>query len=188
MTDEMIEAMSKAWGWMLAMGIVMVILGTLGLGATFMVTMATMFFFGVLILIGSGAQLVEAFYVQGWKSRVWHVLVAVLYFVAGITIINQPALASTMFTLIIAFTLIAIGGVRIIAAFQMRGVEGWVWMLIAGIAAVVLGTMIVAKWPVSGLWVIGLYVAIELIMNGWSMIAVALAAKKMKSLAAAPSA
>ncbi len=184
MANEMVETMGKSWGWILAMGIVMVILGTLGLGATFMVTMATMFFFGVLILIGSGAQLIEAFYVQGWKSRVWHVLVAILYFVAGMTIINQPALASTMFTLIIAFTLIAIGGVRIIAAFQMRGVEGWVWMLIAGIMAVALGTMIVAKWPVSGLWVIGLFVAIELIMNGWSMITVALAARKMKTMAA----
>jgi uncharacterized membrane protein HdeD (DUF308 family) len=181
MADDMIEAMGKSWGWILAMGIVMVILGTLGLGATFMVTMATMFFFGVLILIGSGAQLVEAFYVEDWKSRVWHVLVAMLYLVAGITIINQPALASTMFTLIIAFTLIAIGGVRIIAAFQMRGVEGWVWMLIAGIATVALGAMIVARWPVSGLWVIGLFVAIELIMNGWSMITVALAARRMKS-------
>ncbi len=184
MNDEVMEAMSRTWGWMLAVGIVMVILGTLGLGATFMLTLATVFFFGVLILIGSAVQLIEAFYVKGWKSRVWHLLVAILYLVAGIVIIKQPALASTMFTLIIAFTLITIGGVRIIAAFQMRGLEGWVWILIAGIATVVLGAMILAKWPVSGLWVIGLFVAIELIMNGWSIIMVALAARKMPTMAA----
>ena len=49
MSDEMMEAIGRSWGWILAMGIVMVFLGTLGLGATFMVTMATMFFFGVLM-------------------------------------------------------------------------------------------------------------------------------------------
>ena len=184
MSDEMTEAMGRSWGWILAMGMVMVILGTMGLGATFMLTLATMFFFGVLILIASGAQLVEAFYIKGWKGRVWHVVVAILYLAAGIVIINQPALASAVFTLVIAFTLIAIGAVRIIAAFQMRGIQGWVWMLLAGIAAVALGIMIVAKWPVSGLWVIGLFVAVELIMNGWSMITVALAARQVKKLAA----
>lgn len=35
-----------------------------------------------------------------------------------------------------------------------------------------------SEWPVSGFWVIGLFVAIELILNGWSYVFVALAARK----------
>jgi uncharacterized membrane protein HdeD (DUF308 family) len=63
----------------------------------------------------------------------------------------------------------------ITTAFQMKGMPGWVWTLIGGIAAIVLGIMIMNKWPVSDLWVIGMFVAIELIFNGWGIVMAALA-------------
>lgn len=177
-TEAMFGELKKNWGWMLAGGIIMVILGTIGLGMTFSLTIVSVMFFGVLLLIGSGVQIVEAFRSKGWKSVLWYVLIALLYLAAGIIIVYDPVMASAALTLVIAGALVGIGIMRIIIAFQMRGVSGWVWTLIAGIAAVLLGIMIFAKWPVSGLWTIGLFVAIELIFNGWSYIAIALAAKQ----------
>src|SRR5262245_7136102 len=38
----------------------------------------------------------------------------------------------------------------------------------------VLGILVLAQWPVSGLWVIGLFVGIELIFNGGAWMALAL--------------
>jgi uncharacterized membrane protein HdeD (DUF308 family) len=38
----------------------------------------------------------------------------------------------------------------------------------------VLGILILAQWPVSGLWVIGLFLGIELVAYGVAWIAVAL--------------
>ena len=58
---------------------------------------------------------------------------------------------------------------------------GWAWTLVAGIAAIALGVMILNSWPASGLWVIGMFIAIELIFNGWGMIMLSLAAKKLGS-------
>jgi uncharacterized membrane protein HdeD (DUF308 family) len=57
-------------------------------------------------------------------------------------------------------------------------VDGWYWSVLSGLISIVLGGMIIAQWLESGLWVIGLFVAIELLFNGWSMIFVALAARK----------
>ena len=57
-----------------------------------------------------------------------------------------------------------------------------IWPLLGGIAALALGFMIIARWPVSRLWVIGLFVAIELIVNGWSCVFIALAAKEAGKL------
>ncbi|UCE89111.1 MAG: HdeD family acid-resistance protein [Pseudomonadota bacterium] len=175
--NEVLGEVTKNWGWMLALGIIMVILGTVGLGMTFTLTMVSVLYFGVLLLIGGGVQIFDAFKCKGWKSILWHVLIGLIYVAAGIVIFNDPALASATLTLVIAGALVGIGIVRIIIAFQMRGVPGWIWTLIGGIAAIALGAMIFAKWPVSGLWVIGLFVAIELIFNGWSHIMIALAAK-----------
>ncbi len=165
------------WGWMLAVGIIFVILGTIGLGMTFALTIASVVFFGVLMLIGGGVQLIDAFKCKGWKGVIWHVLIALLYVAAGVLIINRPLMASTVITAMLAGAIMAVGVLRIAMAFQMRGRQGWGWLLFAGIVSLLLGVFIMAKWPVSGLWVIGLFVAIEMIMHGWSYVFLALAVK-----------
>ena len=172
------DELARKWGWLLALGILMVILGTIGLGATFTLTLATVTFFGILVLIGGGVQLVDAFHHRGWQL-LGKLLVALLYFFVGATMLMNPLLASATLTLMIAWALLFIGLMRVIAAFQMRGMPGWVWTLIGGIAAIVLGIMIMNRWPVSGLWVIGMFVAIELIFNGWGMIMTALAVRNL---------
>ena len=90
------------WGWLLALGIVFVILGFIGLGMTFAVTMASVLMYGVLLLIGAGAQFVDAAKCKGWKGIIWHVLIALLYAVAGIAVIADPLAASAILTLMLA--------------------------------------------------------------------------------------
>ncbi|WP_338114158.1 HdeD family acid-resistance protein [Thiorhodococcus mannitoliphagus] len=169
----------KNWGWLLALGIVSLILGTLGFYMTFALTLASVLFFGILILGAGVLQLVHAFTCKGWKSVLWHVLIALLYIAAGIDIILDPARASVVLTLVLAGILIAVGVMRILMAFQLRPVAaGWFWPLLSGLVSILLGGMIIAEWPVSGLWVIGLFVAIELVFSGWSTVFVALAARR----------
>lgn len=171
--------LKRNWGWLLALGIVLIVLGTIGLYMTLAFTLATVLFFGALILVGGFFQLIQAFSCKGWKSVLGHVLIALLYIAAGIVIIDDPVLASGVLTLALAGILIAVGVIRISMAFQLKkAVSGWYWTLLSGIVSILLGGMIILQWPVSGLWVIGLFVAIELIFNGWSYVFVALAARK----------
>ena len=178
--------LKKNWGWLLALGILFVVLGMIGLGMTFTVTVASVVFFGVLLLLGGGAQLVEAFKGKGWKGTVWHVLIGLLYLVAGVVTIQNPVGASVALTLILAWIIIGIGLLRIILAVQHRAATGWGWSLAGGIVTLLLGMMILARWPQSGLWIIGLFVAIELISNGWSSIFIALAAREAGRVSPAP--
>ena len=175
----MVEDLVHNWGWLLAQGILLVVLGTIGLGIIIWLTLASVFIFGVFLFIGGGVQILQTFKCRGWESILWHGLIAVLYVVAGFSIMADPLAASLLFTLLLAGALVGIGVVRLIMAFQLRRVKYWFWPLIGGIAAIVLGVMILARWPVSGLWVIGLFVAIEKIFNGWSYIFIALGAKEM---------
>jgi uncharacterized membrane protein HdeD (DUF308 family) len=169
--------LTKNWGWLLVLGIVFIIFGTIGLGMLFALTMASVLFIGVLMLIGGGVQFVDAFKCKGWKGVVWHVLMAILYVLAGIVVIADPILASSVITLILAGAITGAGIVRLIMALQHRDSKGWGWALASGVISIVLGIMIFAKWPYSGFWIIGLFVAIEMIVNGWSYIFLALAAK-----------
>ncbi|WP_020504299.1 HdeD family acid-resistance protein [Lamprocystis purpurea] len=177
--------LQKNWGWLLAVGILSIALGTIGLGASFGLTLITVLLFGWLLLVAGGFQLVDAFGCAGWKSVLGHVLTALLYILAGYLIVQDPLLASRSFTLIIAGVMIAVGVLRIWMAFQHRVAPGWIWAVLAGLLSILLGGIIIAQWPVSGLWVIGLFVAIELLLNGWAAVFVALAARRAGKIGAA---
>ena len=170
--------LSQKWGWLLALGIIQVILGTVGLGMTFGLTLVTILIYGIFLLIGGGAQIAQVFTAKGWKSRVLHLLIALIYVLAALFIIANPLAASLFLTLFIGFVLLAAGLLRGIMAFHFKGFKNWFWPLLSGIISVLLGLMILNQWPVSGLWVIGLFVAVELIINGWSAMMIALAARE----------
>jgi uncharacterized membrane protein HdeD (DUF308 family) len=103
--------------------------------------------------------------------------VAALHVVAGLLIIADPLLASSIITLYLGIVILAAGIVRIIVAFQHRDHGGWGWLLFSGALSIVLGVMILSRWPASSFFVIGLFIAIELIFNGWSLVTLALAAR-----------
>jgi uncharacterized membrane protein HdeD (DUF308 family) len=169
---------SLNWKWLLALGILFIVLGAVGLGMSFALTLVTAMMFGVLLLVSGAFQIFDAFGRKGWKGIVWHVLIGLLYLAAGVATVVNPVAASTFLTAMLAGMFIAVGLFRVILALTNRDAGGWVWLLFAGIAAVVLGGLLLAHWPVSGLFAIGLFVAIELIMQGWTLVILSMAARR----------
>ena len=86
--------------------------------------------------------------------------------------LRDPVLAAEALTLMLAAAFLVGGVFRIVAAVAER-FPGWGWVLCNGILSVVLGLLIWQEWPWSGLWVLGLFVGIDLIVNGtiWSIVA-----------------
>ena len=175
--ENLLGELQQKWGWLLALGISFILLGTIGLGMTFALTMASMLFFGFLMLFGGAFQLVQSLQCKGWKSIVLHILAAVAYVIGGVIIINNPMVASALVTMMIAAIFMMVGIMRIVMAFQLKSVKGWWLPLISGLLSVIFGAMIMTAWPVSGMWIIGLLIAIDLIIHGWGYVALALAAK-----------
>jgi len=177
--------LEKNWGWLLCLGILFLILGVVGLGRLLALSLAGGFFFGILIIIGGVAQFVEALKCKGWKGVAFHILIAVLYVVGGVSMIQDPLAATVLLTWVLAAVLVCVGIVRVVMALQMRATGSWVVPFLGGVVSIILGGIILAKWPLSGLFVIGLFIAIELMVNGWSYIFIALAARKAGKAAAA---
>lgn len=178
MTDTLFGDVKKNWGWLLALGIASLILGIIGLGMAFTLTLAGALLFGILLVLVGLFQLVDAFKCKGWKGTALHVLIGLLYTVAGTLAVLDPIAAAVALTLVLGVAFIAVGVLRLIMAFQHRGSRGWIWALIGGIVSLLLGSVILLGWPVSGLWIIGLFIAIELIVNGWTYIFIAIAARR----------
>jgi uncharacterized membrane protein HdeD (DUF308 family) len=61
----------------------------------------------------------------------------------------------------------------------MTGVPGVGWVLFSGVASVVLAILIFVRLPSSSEFIIGLFVGLDLIFGGWSMISVAMSARQV---------
>jgi uncharacterized membrane protein HdeD (DUF308 family) len=93
-------------------------------------------------------------------------------------VVANPGATAVALTLLIAMFLIFGGIFRIVASISVR-YPNWGWILLHGVVNVVLGIMIWREWPVSGLWIIGLFLGIELIFNGWSLVMLGFAARSL---------
>jgi uncharacterized membrane protein HdeD (DUF308 family) len=162
---------------LLMFGILLIVLGIIGLGMAFFITMASVMFYGILLLIGGAAQLARSFVAVSWRTKLWHILISLLYLFGGIVVIRNPELVSGFLTLLLATAITGIGVFRIIMAIQIRERKGWIWVLISGIVALTLGIWMFSNLAELSLIIIGLFISIELMVNGWSVVTLALAAR-----------
>jgi uncharacterized membrane protein HdeD (DUF308 family) len=166
------------WGWFLAFGIVLLVLGIAAIIRSVTATVASMVFFGWLLVFGSIAEFVTAFMVGKWAGFFLHMLIAILFGVAGILMITRPVISAESVTLLMSVFFL-VGGLYQLIASLWTHLPGWGWHALNGTIASVMGILIMVQWPVSGLWVIGLFIGIDLIFCGWAWIALALNLHKM---------
>ncbi|HVZ04068.1 HdeD family acid-resistance protein [Hyphomicrobium sp.] len=162
------ETHSKAdpsWWGAILVGVIFVFAGFFVLGDVVAATVISAFLIGVLLLVVGAAEIIQAFSAQYWRGFFLRLLVGALYIVAGLMLVTDPARASVTLTLVFALALIASGVVRIVQAFQY-----WEWfgglLLLSGIVGIAAGLIILSKWPLSGLWVLGAVVGIDLVLHG----------------------
>ena len=168
------DALKRHWGWLLGLGIVLVFLGCIGLSMVIGLTLIIMYFFAALFLISSISHFLDIFKHRDWKGIFWQTIIAILYLIGAGVVLYDPFLASSLITALLAGVMIVIGITRIILAVSLKGSRGCGWLVFAGIIAIILGLLIIMQWPISGLWVIGMFIAIDMIVNGWTYIFIAL--------------
>ena len=168
----------RNWAWLLVLGFLLIILGTIALVDSVSVTVISMFLFGWVLLVAGIIEAVQAFRHRRAGHLFLHVLNAVLSIIVGLMLIRHPLAGALVITLLLAVYFTVAGVFRIVAALSMR-IRGWGWALADGIITLIVGIVVWAGWPVSGLWIIGLFIGIDLIVAGWSEVMLAVAARSM---------
>jgi uncharacterized membrane protein HdeD (DUF308 family) len=169
----------RNWGWFLVLGIVLIVLGTIALGSALVMTITSVFFFGWILIVGGVLEAVHAFWREkGWGGFFLDLLTGILYVVAGWMMVSNPQESAVLLTLVIAMFLVFEGVFRIVASLAARYPHRG-WVLFNGVISLILGISIWQRWPYSGLWVIGLFVGIEMLLNGWSLVMLSLSARNI---------
>ncbi len=166
------------WGWFLAFGIGVLVLGIAAVVRAVTATVASMLFFGWLLVLASGIEIAQAVMVGHWAGFFQHLLAAVLFGVTGLLIVMRPVISAEVATVFMAMFFLIGGLFQLIGSVAIAS-PGWSWQAADGVITFVLGLLVLAQWPASGLWVIGLFVGIDLIFYGCAWIALALGLRAM---------
>ena len=173
-------AAAKVPGALIGMGILFIVLGMIGIAGQTLFSFVTINVLGAFLIFGGALQFAHALQSKGWKSVAIQVLLAILYVAAGIYTWAFPIPALEVITLWLAAIFFVTGFLRLISAFQHRHFREWFWLVLSSAISILMGILIMNGYPESSLWLPGLLIAIELLLQGWSLLFLGLAARSLK--------
>ena len=178
-----LEHVRRRWGWLLVLGILMIVLGTVAFFLTHAATIGTVIVLGWLLVLSGVMETIHAFGVRRWGGVVLHVIGGVLGVLVGLLIVTHPLSGAVALTLLFAAFFSVIGIFRLIEAVALR-FPHWGWAVFDGIITFALGLLLWIHMPWSGFWFLGLAVGFSLLFRGWSYIMLAIALRSMPLLTA----
>ncbi|MGZ4867956.1 MAG: HdeD family acid-resistance protein [Candidatus Angelobacter sp.] len=169
-----LENLRHKWGWLMALGILMIVLGIVALVIMPAATIGTVLVLGWLLVISGVIEAVQAFRVRQWGGLFLHLIGGVLGILVGLLVVTHPVAGALAWTLLFASFFTVIGVFRLVAAIRLK-FPNWGWAAFDGAITLGLGILLWIEWPWSGLWFMGLAVGISLMLRGWSYVMFALA-------------
>jgi uncharacterized membrane protein HdeD (DUF308 family) len=159
--------------WSLFLGVIYILVGMMAVAIPMIVTLSFILFSGFLLTAAGVAGLIHAFWVRGWAGFAVQLLAGSLATIMGILLIYDSAAGALVVTLIVAVYLLVGGFFKTGFAISHPGLGHRGALIFSGVISILLGFIILAHWPFSGLWVIGTFIGIDLIFYGFSMISAA---------------
>ena len=181
---QQLLGMRDQWGWLLAMGIALVLLGGIAIGYSLLATLVAVMWIGIMLAVAGMVEVISAFWARCWRGFFTALFAGLVYLVLGLLMTSHPVGAAAGLTLMVAALFLVGGATRIVVAI-MEQFPGRGWVLFNGIITLVLGIMIWRQWPQDTFWVIGLFVGIDLVFSGWSWIMFALGLRSLRPEATA---
>lgn len=167
-------------GLFLAQGVITTVLGIAALVWPQISSLAVELYVGWLLLLSGIMGLIVMFFAPNVAGFLWTLLTAALTLFAGVLLLWHPVEGVVSLTLLLVAFFVAEGVFQIAAAFGYRSAfpEAWIWMLLSGVADIILALLLIAGWPSSASWALGLIVGVNLMTSGVATIVVASAVRR----------
>jgi uncharacterized membrane protein HdeD (DUF308 family) len=171
--------LGRHWWLHVALGLLSVVVGFLAISSKFIATLLSVRVFGWLLLIAGITEVFHALMVRQLRAFALHLLAAVLYLLTGLFMLEDPVRAAAVLTLLLAASFLVGGFLRVVFSLAVR-FPAWSWVLLNGMVDLLLGVLIWNGWPETSLWVIGLFVGIDLIFHGFGWMMLGLGVRKYR--------
>jgi uncharacterized membrane protein HdeD (DUF308 family) len=179
MDPEVRAGLARSWKGLMAIGICAILVGCVAIVVPAVASVATAVFIGWILVIAGAFLVAGAFAAHSLGTVLWRLLWALLTVIVGLWLIVEPDNGTLTLTLVLGIYFLLMGITRIAVAFSARGRRNAGLLGLSGLAGLLIGILVLAKFPSSADWAIGLLVGIDLIFAGWTLTSVALVGKDL---------
>jgi uncharacterized membrane protein HdeD (DUF308 family) len=180
------EGLARSWRALMAAGVLAIFVGCIAILVPAVASVGTAIFIGWVLLIAGGFLIAAAFSAHSIGTVILRLIWALLTVIVGVWLIVEPHNGTLTLTLVLGIYFLFMGLTRLAVAFAARGQRNAGLLGLSGIAGLIVGILILAKFPSSADWAIGLLVGIDLIFAGWTLTSVALVGKDLSRNIARP--
>lgn len=173
--------LSRNFGRLAFLGVLLVIGGVVGLLYTGFATLTSMVLFGWLLLIGGLVGLLQAVQSRGTNFFWLGVVVAALNIAAGVVVIRHPVGSAEALTMFAALLFLTGGLFRVVGSVVVRGPQ-FGWTLVQGAFGLLLGLLVLFDWPHSSLYVLGTFFSLALLFDGLGLLSIGLGGRRVVSM------
>ncbi len=160
-----IEQVRKSWGWFLACGILLTVLGVLCIAKAQTATTFSILALGWVLVISGVTWLVSSFYAFTWHGFFLYLLNAIIRGVTGYLLIRHPDAGAAGVTMLLAALFIVGGLFRGIGASVIQ-FPRWGWTVFSGFVSFALGVYLLVTWPAASVYFVGVVIGVDLIFDG----------------------
>lgn len=158
--------------YLIGAGILVVLLGVAAILSPFVAGVGLSITLGALLVVGGLTHTAHAFSARGWAGSLWQIALAVIYAVAGISLLANPVLGLTTLTLLLIAYLAISGLLEVILGVQIRPEPQWGWFIASGSVSLLLSGLLWAGFPSNAEWAVGLLVGFHFLTTGFTLIVV----------------
>ena len=176
------EEIKKSTNWIIFLSIALIVLGALAIISPVIASAFFTAMMGWIALVSGIVMVIQSFRSHPVRGFWLNLITGIFYAIAGLYILFNLGAALLALTLAFGILFIVEGIFTIVMGFTQKVGRSMSWLVVLnGMVTLILGIMVLNRWPVSALWLIGLYVGISLLFSGISLLAAALAARKTLS-------
>lgn len=179
MDPQIREGLQRSWKALMAVGVLAIFIGCVAILVPAVASVGTAIFIGWILVIAGAFLVAGAFMAHSIGSVILRLIWALLTVIVGLWLIVEPHNGTLTLTLVLGIYFLFMGLTRIAVAFAARGQEGAGLVGLSGVAGLLVGILVLAKFPSSADWAIGLLVGIDLIFAGWTLTSVALVGRDL---------
>ncbi len=174
-SGELLEKFSK---YSKIYGVVFLILGLVGIFFPAVMSLSTALFYGWLLILASFAIGLHTWQTNKKDWLGW--LKSMVLLMVGILIILNPMVGVAALGILFAVYFLMDAFASMALALEIKPSKGWWLSSLNGVLSLVIGIYLIVSWPVSSLFLIGIFVGVSLFFDGILLLSMGSTARKLK--------